>query len=72
MNRTKSEALYKKSVEYFPGGVNSPVRAFKSVEGSPLFFEKGEGSKATDADGNEYEFIQYLSDNIEERNSFES
>ena len=57
MNRTKSEALYKKSVEYFPGGVNSPVRAFKSVEGCPLFIDSGKGSKITDADGNT--FIDY-------------
>lgn len=57
MNRTKSNTLYKKSEEYFPGGVNSPVRAFKSVEGSPLFISKGLGSKIWDADGNE--FIDY-------------
>lgn len=37
-----------------PGGVNSPVRAFKSVEGSPLFIEKGDGSYIWDADGNKY------------------
>jgi glutamate-1-semialdehyde 2,1-aminomutase len=57
MNRSKSEALYKKSVECFPGGVNSPVRAFKSVEGTPIFIEEGKGSKITDVDGNT--FIDY-------------
>ena len=39
---------------YFPGGVNSPVRAFKSVYGTPLFIEKGDGSHIWDADGNEF------------------
>src|SRR5262249_29017787 len=39
---------------YFPGGVNSPVRAFGSVGGSPLFIDKGKGSHIWDADGNEY------------------
>lgn len=41
IKRTTSEALFEKSKTYFPGGVNSPVRAFKSVEGSPLFIKKG-------------------------------
>ncbi len=54
MKRAKSDELYEKAVNYFPGGVNSPVRAFKSVEGNPIFIEKGDGSKLTDADGNEY------------------
>ena len=40
--------------KYFPGGVNSPVRAFKSVYGTPLFIERGDGSKLWDADGNEF------------------
>ena len=42
-----------------PGGVNSPVRAFKSVNGDPIFIEKGKGSKIYDIDGNEY--IDYIS-----------
>ena len=54
MNRTKSNELYEKAVKLFPGGVNSPVRAFKSVDGNPIFIEKGLGSKITDVDGNEY------------------
>ncbi len=53
--------MYKKSIQEFrkskkliPGGVNSPVRAFKSVGCDPIFFEKGKGSKLFDVDGNEY------------------
>ncbi len=52
--RTKSAALYEKAKSYFPGGVNSPVRAFKSVHGTPLFIEKGDGCYLWDADGNEF------------------
>ncbi len=54
IKREKSEALYKKAKEYFPGGVNSPVRAFRSVGGTPLFIEKGEGCHIWDADGNKF------------------
>lgn len=54
MKRIKSEELFSKAKELFPGGVNSPVRAFRSVGGTPLFFEKGDGSKLTDADGNTF------------------
>jgi len=54
MRREKSEALFEKAKKYFPGGVNSPVRAFRSVGGTPLFIEKGKGSHIWDADGNEY------------------
>lgn len=54
MKRTKSEELFIKAKEFFPGGVNSPVRAFRSVGGTPLFFEKGDGCKLTDADGNTF------------------
>ena len=53
--------MYKKSINAFseakkfiPGGVNSPVRAFKSVDSTPVFFEKGKGSKMIDIDKNEY------------------
>ena len=57
MKREKSEALFEKAKKYFPGGVNSPVRAFRSVGGAPLFIERGKGSHIWDADGNE--FIDY-------------
>ena len=54
MNRSKSEQLYQKAREFFPGGVNSPVRAFRSVGGTPLFIRKGKGAIIWDADDNEY------------------
>ncbi|MDG1858588.1 MAG: glutamate-1-semialdehyde 2,1-aminomutase [Crocinitomicaceae bacterium] len=54
INRSTSEGLFEKSKTYFPGGVNSPVRAFKSVNGSPLFIKKGKGTKIWDEDGNEF------------------
>ncbi len=54
ISREKSAALYEKSKTYFPGGVNSPVRAFKSVYGTPLFIERGDGAYVWDADGNEF------------------
>jgi glutamate-1-semialdehyde 2,1-aminomutase len=54
ISREKSAALYEKSKTYFPGGVNSPVRAFKSVYGTPLFIQKGDGCMIWDADGNQF------------------
>lgn len=54
MNKTKSNELYKTSSKHFPGGVNSPVRAFKSVDGTPVFIAKANGAYVTDVDGNEY------------------
>lgn len=54
ISREKSAALYEKSKTYFPGGVNSPVRAFKSVYGTPLFIQKGDGPYIWDADGNQF------------------
>ncbi len=57
INREKSATLYEKAKTYFPGGVNSPVRAFRSVYGIPLFIEKGDGAYLWDADGNQ--FIDY-------------
>ena len=54
MNTSKSESLYKKAIQLIPGGVNSPVRAFRSVGGTPLFMKSGEGCRLTDADGNTY------------------
>ena len=50
----RSQELYRESIKHIPGGVNSPVRAFKSVGGDPLFIQRGQGSKIYDADGNEY------------------
>ncbi len=50
----KSAALFTEAANYIPGGVNSPVRAFKSVGGTPIFFQSGKGSKMKDVDGNEY------------------
>ncbi len=58
MNLEKSKQLFTEAKKYIPGGVNSPVRAFKSVGGDPLFIERGAGSKFYDADGNE--FIDYI------------
>ncbi len=52
--REKSAELYEKAKTYFPGGVNSPVRAFKSVHGTPLFIQKGDGCFIWDADGNQF------------------
>lgn len=54
MQNSNSAQLFEKAKQYFPGGVNSPVRAFRSVGGNPLFIEKGKGSHIWDADGNEY------------------
>lgn len=58
MNFTKSNQLFSEAKIYIPGGVNSPVRAFKSVGGNPIFFRKGIGSKIYDVDDNE--FIDYI------------
>ena len=57
MNTSKSEILFKKAREFLPGGVDSPVRAFKSVGGTPRFIKDGKGSRFTDEDGNT--FIDY-------------
>jgi glutamate-1-semialdehyde 2,1-aminomutase len=58
MNTNKSRQLFDEAKKFIPGGVNSPVRAFKSVGGNPLFISKGEGSKLFDVDGNS--FIDYI------------
>ena len=58
MNIKKSQQLFEEAKKYIPGGVNSPVRAFKSVGGTPLFMSKGSGSKMYDVDDNEY--IDYI------------
>ncbi|MDB5029580.1 glutamate-1-semialdehyde 2,1-aminomutase [Mucilaginibacter sp.] len=54
ISREKSAELYAKAQTFFPGGVNSPVRAFKSVYGTPLFIKKGDGCRIWDADDNEF------------------
>lgn len=53
-----NQSLFEKSQQLIPGGVNSPVRAFRSVGGTPVFFKKGLGSKLWDVDGKEY--IDYI------------
>ena len=58
MNTTKSETLFKTAQQLIPGGVNSPVRAFGSVGGTPRFIERGEGACVWDVDGNRY--IDYV------------
>ena len=58
MNTQKSQELFNEAIKYIPGGVNSPVRAFKSVGGYPLFIKRAIGSKIYDVDGNE--FIDYI------------
>jgi glutamate-1-semialdehyde 2,1-aminomutase len=55
---TRSSALRKRAEKLFPGGVNSPVRAFRAVGGEPPFIERGEGAYLWDADGNR--FIDYF------------
>ena len=54
MNTSRSESLFSRAQGVIPGGVNSPVRAFRSVGGTPRFIVRGEGSHIWDADGNEY------------------
>ena len=54
IKREKSAALFEEAKKYFPGGVNSPVRAFKSVSGPPLFIKEGNGARIIDEDDNSY------------------
>ena len=54
MSRGRSEQLFAEALELLPGGVSSPVRAFRAVGGSPLFIERGEGAYLVDVDGNRY------------------
>lgn len=54
MNRTKSVSAYEEACRYLPGGVNSPVRAFRAVGGGPVFARRGKGARIEDIDGNEY------------------
>ncbi|MFN7751057.1 MAG: glutamate-1-semialdehyde 2,1-aminomutase [Pseudomonadota bacterium] len=58
MNRPTSEALFERSRRLIPGGVNSPVRAFRSVGGTPVFFARAQGAYLWDVDGQQY--IDYI------------
>jgi len=58
MKHDRSVSDFKEAIKYIPGGVNSPVRAFKSVGGDPIFIERASGSRIYDVDGNEY--IDYV------------
>lgn len=58
MNTERSQKLFKRSLKLFPGGVNSPVRAFRAVGGQPHFIERGEGAYLYDVDGNR--FVDYV------------
>ena len=58
MQLSKSESLFAEAQNYIPGGVNSPVRSFKAVGGTPPFIARGQGAPVWDVDGNEY--IDYL------------
>jgi glutamate-1-semialdehyde 2,1-aminomutase len=51
---TRNEILFEQSQKFIPGGVNSPVRAFRAVGGTPIFFQRGKGAYLYDADGKEY------------------
>ena len=58
MEQVKSQQLFEQAQRVIPGGVNSPVRSFRAVEGTPPFIARGSGSRVWDVDGNEY--IDYL------------
>lgn len=58
LNTKRSQELFEQSQRYLPGGVDSPVRAFRAVGGKPLFIRRGEGCRIYDEDGNE--FIDYV------------
>jgi glutamate-1-semialdehyde 2,1-aminomutase len=58
MSHSRSEELFRRAQEIIPGGVNSPVRAYRSVGGNPPFIARGQGSRIFDVDGNEY--IDYV------------
>jgi glutamate-1-semialdehyde 2,1-aminomutase len=58
MNTERSQKLFKRSLKLFPGGVNSPVRAFRAVGGQPHFIERGQGAYLYDVDGNR--FVDYV------------
>jgi len=54
VSRSASESLFSEALRFIPGGVNSPVRAFRAVGGQPFFVNKAKGSRVWDVDGNEY------------------
>ena len=58
MNQSNSEKLFARAQQFIPGGVNSPVRSFRAVQGTPPFIQRGQGSRIWDVDGNEY--IDYV------------
>ena len=58
MGQSRSQELFSQAQAYIPGGVNSPVRSFRSVSGIPRFIARGKGSHVWDIDGNEY--VDYL------------
>ena len=58
MNTERSQHLFAEACRYLPGGVDSPVRAFRAVGGQPLFIERGQGPYLYDVDGNRY--IDYV------------
>ncbi len=58
ISRSKSERLFAEALKYIPGGVNSPVRAFRAVGGQPFFVDRAKGARVWDVDGNEY--IDYV------------
>jgi glutamate-1-semialdehyde 2,1-aminomutase len=58
ISHTNSEALFSEALRYIPGGVNSPVRAFRAVGGQPFFAQRAHGARVWDVDGNEY--IDYV------------
>ena len=57
-SRSRSQKLFARAQKHIPGGVNSPVRAFKGVDGDPIFFDRGEGAYLYDSDGQKY--IDYV------------
>ena len=59
MQRTNSNTLHEEALNHLVGGVNSPVRAFKSVHGNPIYFEKASGAIVTDVDGNKLVAVSY-------------
>ena len=70
MENKKSNLLFEEAKKYIPGGVNSPVRAFSAVGGSPVFIERATGSKIFDVDGNEY--IDYVGRSEEHTSELQS
>ena len=69
MNRSRSHELIERGSKVIPGGVNSPVRAFRGVGGDPVFFARGTGALVWDADGKHHREVavaQQLLDQIDE------